>query len=204
MPSKEMQDDEYAPKAWSFRDFDFMLPSGDKCRLRKMDPMLLVESDLMDKLDFATGVVMGTHVKNANRSKVEMVKTDRAKREARARGKDPDQVDDAVALANLRENPEQLLQFRSVLDEVLLIAVVKPTMHKPPEDDDERVDGLFYTDSVPFNDKIAVFNKVMEGVNAVAQFRKGSEAAVGDVAPEPSVRPAPKRAPRAPRKRTTS
>lgn len=197
MPSKDMSQN-YAPAAWGSRDFEFEIPSGGTCLLRKMDPLALIETGLMDKLDFATNVVMNTHVKNAGRSKIEQVKADRAKRE----GKPPPAEDDTVALQTLIDNPDQLLAFRDVLDQVLLLGVVAPKMHLPPEDDADRVDGVFYTDSVPFNDKLAVFNKLMEGVRVIEQFRSGSEEVVGDVASQPVVRAAPKRPARAPRQRS--
>lgn len=206
MPSKD--NSVYAPSAWLSRDFEFELPSGDKCLLRKIDPMSLIETGMLDKLDFATNVVMGTHVKNASMSNVERIKRERAKREAKAKGEDPDKavsrVDDEEALKSLRENPEQLSGFRDVMDNMLLLGVVAPKMTLAPENDDDRVDGVFYTDTVPFNDKLAIFNKLMAGVKVVEQFREGSEEAVGDVAPEPGVRPATKRPARAPRKRSTS
>jgi hypothetical protein len=206
MPSKD--NSQYAPSAWGQRDFEFELPSGDKCLLRKVDPMQLIGAGILDKLDFATNVVMGTHVKNAQMSNVERIKRERAKREAKARGEDPakaaQEVDDMAALQSLKSNPEQLAGFQDVLDQMLLLGVVAPKMVEAPEDDDDRVDGVFYTDTVPFNDKLAIFNKLMAGVKVVEQFRDGAKEAVGDVAPEPSVRPAAKRAPRTPRKRSAS
>jgi hypothetical protein len=192
MPSKD--NSQYAPKSWTNNEFEFTVPSGDKCLLRKLDPLMLVEHGLMDKLDFATSVVMNTHVKNAQRSNVERLKAERAQTEA----------SDAAAIRGLMQKPEEISKFREVMDLVLTLAVVAPEMHLPPDNGDARNDGWFYTDRVPFNDKMAIFNKVMEGTRVVEQFREGSEEVVGAVAPEPGVRPTTKSGTAPARKRKSS
>jgi hypothetical protein len=206
MPSKDMS--QYAPAQWTDNTYEFEIPSGGKCLLRKLDPLVLVEHGLMDKLDFATSVVMNTHAKNANLTPVERVKRDRAKREAKAKGLDPDAVVteamDQATMQSIMTSAENSAAFRHVMDQLLVLGVAAPTMHLPPENDDERDDAWFYVDSVPFNDKMAVFNKLMEGVRGVEQFREGPEETVGDVAPKPSVRKSTQRTSRPRAKRSTS
>lgn len=207
MPSKDSTD-KYAPAAWAEAEFEFPLPSGGVCLLRKIDPLELGEHGLLDKLDFATSVVMNTHAKNASLTPVERVKRDRARREAKARGENPDVVDaaemDMASMKEIMNNAKNSQGFRAVMDQLLVLGVVAPEMHLPPEKREDKVKGLFYTDAVPFNDKMAVFNKLMEGVRTVEQFREESEEGVGNVAPEPSVRPAAKRTPRPRAKRPPS
>lgn len=202
MPSRDMS--KYAPKSWEDRDFDFELPSGDICLLRRLEPLDLIEYGLQDKLDFATAVVQGVHVKNGAMSKVEKVKRDRARREATAKGQDPDEaveeLETEAALAAMKADPEQMMNMKQALNIILINFVVAPEMHEPPELDEDRVVGRYYTDAVPWNDKMAIFNKLMAGVKVVESFREGPEEAVGDVAPESVVRPAAKRPARAPRK----
>lgn len=202
MPSRDLS--KYTPKAWEDRDFDFELPSGDICLLRRMEPLDLIEFGLQDKLDFATTVVMNTHVKNGSMSKVDKIKRDRAMREASAKGEDPDAAVEALeaekALEAMKANPDQMRNMKEALNIILANFVVAPEMHEPPELDEDRVVGRYYTDAVPWNDKMAIFNKLMAGVKVVESFREGSEEAVGDVAPEPSVRPAAKSRARSPRK----
>lgn len=198
MPSTDLS--KYAPKSWAEAEFEFSLPSGDTCLLRKMDPLALGEHGLLDKLDFATSVVMNTHAKNANLTPVERVKRDRARREAKARGEDPDVIEaadiDSLSMQDIVKSAENSRSFREVMDEMLLIGVVAPEMHLPPQKREDRKKGVFYTDAVPFPDKMAIFNKLMEGVRTAEQFREGPEETMGDVAPEPSVQSATKRAPR--------
>lgn len=201
MPSKDLS--KYAPKAWGSPEFEFELPSGDVCLLRKVGPLELGEEGLLDKLDFATSTVMNVHAKNAAMSNVERVKRDRARREAKAAGKNDEDIDKA-SLLELVKDAENSKAFREVMDNMLVLAVVAPEMHLPPKKGDPREDEWFYTDSVPFNDKMAIFNKLMEGVRGVETFREGPEETVGDVAPKPVVQPAAKRASRAPRKRSSS
>lgn len=203
MPSTE--EDKYAPKAWANAEYDFVLPSGDTCLLRKIDPFTLSEHGLLDKLDFATSVVMNKHVKNANLTPVERVKRDRVRREAKARGEDPDAlaVEDDMTLAAIAKSAEHSKAFREVMEKMMIIGVARPVMHLPPPAGVERERGAFYVDAVPFPDKMAVFNELMKGVRITEQFREESEEAVGDVAPQPSVRPAAKRTAGTTRKRST-
>lgn len=197
MPSKDYG--KYAPKAWTEVEYEFALPSGDVCLLRKIDPLTFGEHGLLDKLDFATNVVMNTHAKNASLTPVERVKRDRAKRA----GEDPE-VADEISMRNIVKSAENSKSFREVMDKVLTLAVVAPVMHLPPEDPSAaRDDEWFYTDAVPFGDKMAIFNRVMEGVRVVEQFREEPKEPVGDVAPKPGVQAVAKRT-ASPRKRSSS
>jgi hypothetical protein len=198
MPSTS--NDQYAPSSWVSSTYEFVLPSGDKCLLNKIDPLTLAEAGLMDKLDFATNVVMNTHAKNANMTTVERVKRERAKRA----GQDPDEDSDRATMQEIMRNAENSRVFREVLDQMMVVGVAAPKMHLPPEDGAEKELGKFYTDAVPFADKMAVFNELMKGVRATEQFREGSEEGLGDVAPKPSVRKPAERSARAPRKRSAS
>lgn len=195
MPST--QNSEYGSASWLEYEYDFFLPNGDKVLLRKLDPFVLGEHGLLDKLDFATSQVMKTHVKNANMSNVDRIKRDRAIREAKAKGEEyVEEVADEATILDIAKNAESSAAFREVMDKLMMLGVVKPEMHLPPEAGKPRVRGTFYTDAVDFPDKMAIFNKLMEGVRTAEQFREGPEETVGAVAPKPSVRPAAKRAPR--------
>lgn len=198
MPSTS--NDPYAPSSWASSTYEFTLPSGDKCLLRKIDPLTLAEAGLMDKLDFATSVVMNTHAKNANMTTVERVKRDRAKRA----GQDPDEDADRATMQAIMRNAENSRAFREVLDQMMVVGVAAPKMHIPPDNEDDKEYGKFYTDGPPFADKMAVFNELMKGVRATEQFREGPEEGLGDVAPKPSVRKPAERSARAPRKRSAS
>jgi len=192
MPSS--QSNEYAPTAWGIRDFDFEVPSGGKVRLRRMDPLDLIKYELSDKLDFVTSLVLNKHVANGSRSKVEQIKAERAKREARAAGKDP--AEEGISVEDLLKDPKKFDGLSEVLDAVMLVGVLQPALQLPPAEDKDRVEGIIYTDTVPFNDKMAIFNKLMGGINSLEQFREGSTPAVADVESQPSVRSPRKRSPR--------
>jgi hypothetical protein len=186
MPSTDNA--QYAPAAWGSPEYDFELPSGDKCLLRRLDPLVLTEYDLVDKLDFVTSIVENKHVANANMSNVERIKRDRARRE----GKVPEEVDTPTVLSAMR-GAENSRNFREVLNQVLVLGVVAPKLSMPPAPGEERVKGLVYVDGIPFTDKMAVFNELMSGVRTAGQFRGESEENVGDVAPKPNVRSTTKR-----------
>lgn len=180
---------------WTNRDFDFTTPSGSLCRLRKMDPLELVEAGLLEKLDFVTTVVSTVHIPNAKQSPAQRAKAQRAKAE-----KTEEEIERELtrkALDEVSKDPSKVGNLRRVLDEVACRVVVAPSVHPAPRRAADREDGLIYADMIPFNDKMAIFNAVMKGVKTAEQFREESGEPLGDVASEPSVSDAPKRRPRA-------
>jgi hypothetical protein len=183
MPSP--QNSEYAATTWGQpTTYELTCPSGQKCLLRKIDPFDMLETDLLDKLDFVTSVVMNKHVKNANMGNVERIKAQRAIRE----GKTDIEAAKDMAAADIMNDPKKLKDFKDVMDSVLVVAVVAPSIKKPPADQDDRVEGVVYTDTVDFSDKMAVFEKVMEGVKVAERFRGEPAESVAAVAPQPGVR----------------
>jgi len=183
MPSQN----DYQATAWGKpKEYDFTCPSGQKCLLRKIDPFDLLAAELLDKLDFVTSVVMNKHVANAKMSNVDRIKAQRA---AREKG-DASELAAAkeMAAAELINDPKKLKDFQEVMESVMLFAVVAPKLTLPPAKDEDRQDGEIYTDTVDFQDKMAIFSKVMEGVNVAERFRERSEELVAAVASEPGVR----------------
>lgn len=187
---------------WASNEYDFQCPSGSWCRLQKIDPLMLIEDGLISQLDFITSVVVNEHVANAEMSTAQRVKAQRAQN-----GKTPAEIEAEVsekAFSSMMEDPSKIGNLRQILDKVALKAVVIPVVHPAPKSRDQREDGLVYTDMITFEDKMAIFNSVMQGVKALEQFREVPGETVGNVASEPDVQPVAKRRTRAPSKRKTS
>lgn len=161
--------DPYAPTAWGQPiEQDFTCPSGQLCRVRRVDIMDLLGSGLLNNLDFVTKIVQDEHVPNA------------------AVGSKSAQTveEDAVrALAN--GGPEQMAEFRKAIDSVVLRVVVRPALWPVPDEGEPRVDGCVYVDMVAFTDKVQIFNWAVSGGNAqeIQQFREEPIESVGAVEP---------------------
>lgn len=186
--------DKYAVTTWTSNEFDFTAPSGQVCRLRKLDPLSLIEEGILGQLDFVTSVVMNEHIPNAQMSTAQRIKAEREKS-----NKTDEQIAEEVSDASYKammEDPKKIGKLRDVVDRVACQAVAIPKVHPLPKgtEEDPRVDGLIYTDMISFGDKMAIFNAVMKGVKMLEQFREGSGEPVGPVASQPSVsRPAKRR-----------
>lgn len=194
-----MPSDPYAPTAWGQgNEFDFTAPSGQLCRLKKVDPVDLVADGLLGKLDFLTSIVVGEHLAEAQMTPMQRAKANKAK--ATGKAQTEEQIKEE-ALNSLMSDPRKLKDFSKILNEVVIGVVVKPEIHPVPvvknnEPAPEREAGLVYVDTVDFNDRVAIFNAVMSGVKNLEPFREEPQESVAVVASKPGVRKPAKRKPR--------
>jgi hypothetical protein len=192
MPSND--ENKYAATTWGHStEFDFETPSGQLCRMRRIDPTKLISMGILDQLDFLSGHVLNDLIPNGRRTAAQKAKDSKEnvgksvkEREREARDK---------ALKEMMDSPEKIEEFTKVLDKVVVAVVMEPSLALPPQPDPEpseyvppREEGVVYTDTIDFNDKVAIFNRATKGVSSLEQFREGSEEAVGDVAPVQRVR----------------
>lgn len=202
MPSSDT--DKYAPTIWgTTNEYDFTTPSGQVCRLRRMDPVELIGQGLLSSLDFLTGDVLANAVPNGRKTAMQKAKENKEKVGSSKKSAEQAELEmREKALRELLSNPERMSEFTKTLDKVLVAVVIAPPLHLPPQPSKEgdpkpdREEGLVYTDTVDFNDKMAIFNRATAGVTKLEPFREESAEPVGTVAPIASVRSAPKRAPR--------
>lgn len=188
MPSNNKTTDPYVVTSWGSNEFDFTCPSGQTCRMRKIDPIQLVAEGLLGKLDFLTSIVLGEHLPNARMSAAEKAKAAKAKvGTAEMSQEAKDAAARAQAFQELTSDPKKFHDFSRIMDQMLLKAVVLPEIHDVPSDDQARVSGRIYVDSVDFNDKVAIFNRCLKGVTDLEQFRKTTSESVGPMARESNV-----------------
>lgn len=155
--------DPYAPTAWGQpTEQDFTCPSGQLCRVRRVDIMDLLGGGLLNNLDFVTKIVQDEHIPNANPG--------------------PKAAEENAVRALAASGPEQMAEFKKSIDSVVLRVVVKPSLWPVPDEGEPRVDGCVYVDSVAFTDKVQIFNwAVSGGKNAteIQQFRPEADQSVG-------------------------
>lgn len=139
--------DPYAVTTWGESEYDFRVPSGQLCRMKKLRPEELVGTDLLNRMARLPGLVE------------EQVR--------QAEGKPP---------VPAVPEKEDLLAVIEVLDELLPRVVVKPVLHSVPKADETgavpaRVPGRIYTDDIELADRVAIMERATAGVTKLDNFR---------------------------------
>jgi len=138
-----------AAEVWGSNEFDFVCPSGARCRMRKLMPEKLLESGILDQLTALPGYV------------AEVVD--------KAEGQPPKKTDDIQAkdITSVLEVLEKLIPMVVVEPQVFPVPV-SPGEGKPAP---EREVGRIYTDSIELQDRIAIMERAVKGVRALEPFR---------------------------------
>jgi hypothetical protein len=102
------------------------------------------------------------------------------------KGKTMTKAQEVKLTKQISNDPQQLEDMLTLVDEVVLQVVVEPEVLRPPEEDsdEERDEDSLYVDEVDINDKMFIFNYVVGGSNDSARFREEAEqrvAALDDV-----------------------
>ena len=146
-PQEAGNKDPYAPTAWATIDEEFIAPSGQRCRLKKLGLTELVKSGLVNQLNTLAGVV--------------------DKKVNKAKGAPPKDIDPMKMLKDERT----MDNFLVIVDKVLVLSVTAPHIYEVPDEGTERDPGRVYTDMVDLMDKVAIFEKSVGGLSALAAFR---------------------------------
>lgn len=139
----------YVPTTWGSYDEEFEVPSGQLCRVRKLDFADVMGSGLMDKLNTLQGVVDRNVRKGEGQPPVDPMKMMTDRRTA--------------------------AQFASLLNQVTTLVVTEPHVEMPPDKKSERVDGVIYADTVGLADKMAIFQYAMGDLGKLESFRSGAD-----------------------------
>jgi hypothetical protein len=148
LPSPSAPQVRPAAEVWGSNEFDFVCPSGARCRMRKLMPEKLLESGILDQLTSLPGYV------------AEVVD--------KAEGQPP-KKDDEV-------NPKDITSVLEVLEKLIPMVVVEPGVSPVPVPDEtghvpERREGRIYTDSIELQDRIAIMERAVKGVRRLEPFR---------------------------------
>lgn len=139
--------DPYAAQMWGSNEYDFRCPSGQLCRLQKVDVGKLAESGILDRVTRLPGLAAALVEKSSGQPPVA-----------------PDAMPDKETIAAVME----------VLLILIPQVVVKPEIHEIPAEGEEREEGLIYVDSIDTLDQIAIMEKVMAPLAKMDAFRKQS------------------------------
>lgn len=168
-----MPADKFAPTTWAESTVELTVPSGQMCLARRPDPAQLAEDGLLHKLDGLTSLVDQKHVSRKAKGGKNSAQSQR--------------MNDDMALANLAKDPEKLSAALKAIDQIVLKTVLKPSLQIPPEDWEDREDGVVYLDTVGIEDKMFLVNFAVGGTRDIASFRTELKERVDNLANVESV-----------------
>ena len=156
----------YAPDAWLSGGIggmeDLTVPSGQVCLVRRPGLEGLMKAGVLNRMDSLSGIVSEKHIK-------------RVKGKGSKAAGDQEEID-ALSLMN---DPKAMDEVIEVVDKVVCHVVVKPEVHRTPNDVTLRKPGIVYADMVDIIDKMFIFNFVVGGTRDIATFRGGLDSVVG-------------------------
>lgn len=181
--------EQYAVTTWGKpQSFEFTTPSGQVCLMRRLEVEDLVELGTLSDVDRLTNLVNDDHIQP---TKGRGQPQDRLPKKLTAAQVEKQH---AAMMQNIISNKEDFRLLSWVMDGIVCSAVMEPhlvTAYLGARDDATRIPvegrhpGLIYADSVPFNDRMAIMNTALGGLEDLARFREGSEQGVGDLEGQP-------------------
>lgn len=148
-PALPTSQDPYAVTAWGQDEEDFTVPSGQKCRLRKLDEKILLEAGILDQVTRLPGLVTTGPIRQGE-------------------GKPP-----APDMSDILKSPGQLKELLDVMNKLVCTVVVRPeVLMEAPEGGLKP--GQVLVTSVGLGDRVAIMERVMGGVTKLDNFREGS------------------------------
>jgi hypothetical protein len=153
------------------------LPSTQTCRAKVVGMQGVLEAGVMGEADSLTAFVGREYV-----------------RKVRGGKGIPDREE--IDPVELMKNPKTLQKIIKMVDGLMPHVIVDPrvmchyeVINLGKEDEDtrmippgERKSGVIYTDQIPLEDKMFIFNFALSGVKEVETFRQESARVMGDLA----------------------
>jgi hypothetical protein len=162
-PTPEEADSKYAPNVWLSGGVgameDLTLPSGQVCLVRRPGMQGLISAGVLRDADSLTSLVNQKHIVPNSRGGSEL----------------------PADVKSLMQDEAALAAIEVVIDKVLVHCVVRPQVHRAPNDVTLRQPGVVYTDMVDLMDKMFVFNFVVGGTRDLESFRGEFDGLVGSL-----------------------
>lgn len=159
--STEDSSSKYAAQAWLSGGVggleDVVVPSGQLCLVRRPGLEGLMKAGVLNRMDSLSSVVNEKHLKRVKG------------------GKAAEEVD-ALSLLG---DPKAVADVMDVVDKVVCHVVVKPEVHRNPNDVTRRQPGVVYADMIDVMDKMFIFNFVVGGTRDIESFRDEFDESVG-------------------------
>lgn len=164
-------EDEFAITSWSKakdykKPFKFDCPSGQRVLIHRLDMSDLLRLGIAEDMDFMAKALMAA---------------EETAKEAEEKAEDPEK-----ALTEAMTNADNFAKLENTVNLVCQSGLIKPKTHLPPRDENARQAGLFYIDTVYFEDRMAMFTQIFDS-EGLSTFRKEQKDGVGDVADVTSV-----------------
>lgn len=159
--------EKYAPTSWAknkeFKEpFDYTTSSGQLILVQRLDMDDLLTLGLEDDLDFMSKAIVSED-------------TDEKKVEA----ENESSISKALKSGNLPK-------LTRIVNAVCLRGILAPKLHDIPVDVNARQKGLFYIDSVPFQERVELFSVIFD-TEGLQTFREETPDDLGRVADESTV-----------------
>lgn len=170
---------------------DFQVPSGQTVQLRKLDVEDFAQMGILGHMDRLSSLVNENHIEPSKKRRPgdkpakQLTKKQQAEKEAQ---------ENAESFKRMAENPDNLNMIVFMMDRVCVAGILQPALtHTYVGDVDkftkidysDRILGRTYTDTIPFVDRMAIFQELMGDLEGLKSFRDGQDEGVGDVADEP-------------------
>jgi hypothetical protein len=165
MPAqKKRESDKYAPTSWGASSEDLECPSGQVCLVRRIDPMQLLADGVLSKSDMLTALVDQKHVSKKAKGGRNSAKSQ--------------EMSNEMVMKQALKDPKKMQELVDVVNAVTLATVIKPELHPVPEDEEDRIPGNVYIDSVDINDKMFIVQYAFAGHRDAAKFRRELQQSV--------------------------
>lgn len=159
--NQEPVDSKYAPNTWlsagtAGAPEDLTVPSGQTCLIRRPGLEGLLKAGVLRNLDTLSALVDQKHLKKTQKG-----------------------APSRVNVKSLMQDPEALSDIMHAVDKVVCYCVLKPEVHRTPDDQTRRQPGLVYADMISIEDKMFIFNYVVGGTRDLERFRTELSESVG-------------------------
>lgn len=152
--------DPYAPTAWGNYDEEKTMPSGQKCRVRKLGFEDFLDAGLLDSMNTLQGVVDKNVRKGSGQPPVDPIKLMKDKRTSS--------------------------NMTGIINKVVIMSVTAPKIFPAPAEFKDREVGKVYVDTVGMMDKLEIFSLAVGEMNALEEFRQKAGESTQRMADEPS------------------
>lgn len=179
-----VKDEFEVTQSWSKQDVQFVIecPSGQKCLAKRLTTLKLLESNLLDEIDYFSRKLFPAQV-DASGNPIDA------------------QEDSNPSISKVLQDREKKSRFFGLLDRLLNISIVKPKVVMLPSDiniDDylswegpELPPGQVWANVVDFGDKMFIFGELNKPLDEIKPFRIEQETNLANMAAMEAISRAP-------------
>lgn len=156
---KEVFDEFGVTASWDQKEelqFVIECPSGQKCLARHLNTLDLIETDLLDEIDYFSKKLFAESKEDESESK-------------------------ESSFSVILKDPERRMRLFNLLDGLLNIGVIKPKIHRIPQDIEASKyrswvgpplpKGEVWANKVDFSDKMHIFGELNKPLDEIKTFR---------------------------------